>query len=52
MKARFEFEPRDMWVGVYWDARRITGVYDWTHWDVYICIIPMVPLHIWWVSEN
>lgn len=48
------FEPRDMWVGVFWDA-----TWMWNHYDhevpkkefmialrVFITIIPMFPLRI------
>lgn len=34
------FEPRDLWVGLFWD-RRIDG----THF--YVCLIPCVVIH--WV---
>jgi hypothetical protein len=37
------FEPRDLWMGAYWD----------TYWegphktlDVYLCVIPMLPVRI------
>lgn len=32
---RFKFVPRDCWIGVYWDDKRI-----------YICILPCLPLVI------
>lgn len=37
------FEPRDLWVGVYWDRTR----YELA---VYICLIPTLPLRLRWVS--
>lgn len=37
MKARIFFEPRDIWVGVFWD-RRDDGL------RLYICIVPCVPI--------
>jgi len=32
------FEPRDLWVGLFWDRRP-----DGTHY--YICLVPCVVLH-------
>lgn len=37
--VEFEFEPRDVWLGLYW-----TRVAYAMH--LYICLVPMVPLHI------
>ena len=34
-----KFEPRDIWIGVYWDRRS-----RWLF--VYVCIIPMLPIVI------
>jgi hypothetical protein len=42
--ARLRFEPRDLWVGVYWN--RTGGVYGSCYLDVYICVIPMLPLRL------
>lgn len=41
LRARFEFEPRDLWVGVYWDRSP-------THWHVYLTAVPCLPLHVSW----
>lgn len=64
-----EFEPRDLWIGVYWttaeagiamdpwarkdrDAwRRISGLIV-TRVDVYVCLVPMVPLRLSWVRRR
>lgn len=38
-----EFKPQDLWIGVFWKRT--------TKWrvDLWLCLIPMVPLHIaWW----
>lgn len=37
--VRFEFEPRDLWVGVYWKKplRRL---------HLYICLIPTLVIHV------
>jgi hypothetical protein len=48
-RCRFEFVPRDFWIGVfwkkgrepYWPAISLTDALD-----IYICILPMVPFHI------
>jgi hypothetical protein len=39
MRARIEFVPNDLWIGVYWRRR-----YHQT--DIYICLIPCFPLHL------
>ncbi len=36
------FEPRDLWIGVYWN-RTTRGP---LHTDVFVCIIPMLPIKI------
>lgn len=40
MQGRFEFEPRDLWIGVYWTLAP-------NHWHVYVCFVPCLPFHIW-----
>ncbi len=37
--VQFYFEPRDIWVGLYWKSFR--GDIDF-----YLCLVPMLPLHI------
>lgn len=44
VKVRLHFEPRDCWVGVYWDHNDLTN-------EVYICVLPLLPLHISWPRE-
>jgi hypothetical protein len=41
VKAQVKFEPRDLWVGLYWDRSTF-------HWHIYLCLLPLLPLHIWW----
>jgi hypothetical protein len=38
------FEPRDLWVGVYWTR---PPQVNWKHAvDVYVCVLPCLPLKI------
>lgn len=52
-RAKFEWKLEDLWVGVYW--KHGYGQSDdgpkrmWT--DVWICLIPCVPLHLT-ISHN
>jgi len=44
------WEPRDLWIGVFWDKRlecRASGDYEWFG-HVYVCLIPCLPWHLWW----
>ena len=44
-----KFEPRDVWIGVFWQKGlrvRPPKVY----WHFYICILPMVPIHIYQIQ--
>lgn len=45
MKAQWQIkiEPRDLWVGLYWDRQRRSGN-DVLH--LYFCFVPIVVLHI------
>jgi hypothetical protein len=50
MSVWLKFEPRDLWVGVYWN---VTGAQELPNplkrrIDVYICLVPMLPIHIRW----
>lgn len=49
LSVSFLFEPRDVWVGLYWKSDPILdapGVHDFT---VYVCLLPCLPLrvHYW-----
>ena len=61
MKARIEFEPRNLWVGVYWRRIRCRWICDddqskvynalllpreVQRLHVYLCLVPCFPLHI------
>ena len=39
LKAQFQLELRDLWVGVFWRKTEIAL-------HIYACVIPMLPLHI------
>lgn len=50
MKIQVEFKPQDLWVGAFW---KVSPYYkDHTYagrWvNLWICLVPMVPLHIEW----
>lgn len=45
MNIKFKFEPRDLWVGVYWNlTKSIESQYR--RLDVYICLIPTLLIHL------
>jgi hypothetical protein len=60
MKARIEFQPRDLWVGLFWKLtndplclsvdrygiRLQKIVAERTKVEVWLCIIPCFPLHV------
>ena len=43
-----KFELRDLWVGIYWNYNN--DGYYFGKWqkqlDIYICLIPILPIHI------
>lgn len=44
-EVKLKFEPRDLWVGVYWNlAESIESTYK--RLDVYVCIVPTLPLRL------
>ncbi len=44
-KAQFQFEPRDLWVGLFWRTKHAVQDPHYTL-HIYLCLIPLVPLHI------
>jgi hypothetical protein len=45
------WEPRDMWVGLFVDTRpgkAGTPLEHDRYRHVYLCLLPCLPLHIWW----
>lgn len=45
MTIRVELKKEDAWVGVFW---RRAG----TRLDVWVCLIPFVPIHYWYYSKE
>lgn len=57
--VQIQWEPRDLWVGVFWQFHRwhaqITGsdnkhgTYIARPWSlhVYLCIVPLLPIHVY-----
>lgn len=44
-EVKLKFEPRDIWVGIYWNlSRSIESAYRKL--DVYICVVPMLPIRL------
>lgn len=45
-----KWEPRDLWVGVFWDRRRADYWCDGGHCiedlHVYVCLVPCVVMHL------
>ena len=45
IKAQFQWEPRDLWIGIFWRINReMTPPFCTLH--IYVCILPMMPLHV------
>lgn len=43
--ASFLWEPRDLWLGVFWRWRDADD--EWGHLaHIYICVVPCLPIHI------
>jgi len=51
MITRVEFEPRDLWVGAYWKRYPAPGsasMHSRWQYELYLCFIPMLPVHVSW----
>ena len=45
IELRIKFEPRDLWVGAYWNyAESIESAYK--RLDLFICLLPTLPIHL------
>lgn len=40
------WEPRDIWLGVYWDTNLCRCC--WARLDVYVCVVPCFPVLLTW----
>lgn len=46
-RVRLEWKPADCWVGVFWKS------HPWnTRLDVWVCVVPMVPIHLIWLAQG
>jgi len=55
MKVSVQWEPRDLWVGAYWDVTINSGefgYYDGRWFDVWLCLVPCVPIHVEWYRRK
>lgn len=46
LQIKLEFKPRDLWIGVYWE--REERLFIWNLYNVWICLIPTLPIHVSW----
>ena len=44
--AKIIWEPRDLWIGVYWDTSRLGDALSAVR--IYICVIPCLPIRLHW----
>lgn len=52
---KFKFKLQDFWVGVFWESKynigyeASNGISEKVSFDLYICLLPCLPLHFkWW----
>ena len=57
IRARFEWKLQDLWVGLFWKRGRDEwfesgdAFFTCERLDVWICVLPCVPLHIVWCGD-
>lgn len=47
MSVSIKFEPRDMWIGIYWDRQEVYLIESMSvriEWAFYVCVIPCFPI--------
>jgi hypothetical protein len=49
-KISVYFEPRDIWIGIYWTRKTDTAKLM-EEFYVYICILPMIPIRLVWQRD-
>lgn len=60
MKFRLEFKPEDCWIGVFWKVggpvrSYVSGTTEYRvhrRIDLWVCLLPMLPIHLWWFSPT
>lgn len=48
MRARLEFKAQDLWIGAFWKVSEGHFSDSIPMVDLWICLIPMCPIHLWW----
>lgn len=48
VSIRFEWKPQDCWIGAFWKRKQMRWG-DMAQTDLWLCIVPMFPLHICWL---
>ena len=43
-----EWKPQDLWIGAFWRASPIDGAQPAVITDVWICLLPCLPIHLSW----
>ena len=54
-KIRFEFKLADLWVGAFWKSTHQAaggGKWERATFDLWVCFVPCVPLHLRWVNPK
>ncbi len=51
LTATIEFKKQDAWVGAFW-KRTPFDREGWDAWDVWVCLIPCFPVHVWWYRKR
>jgi hypothetical protein len=45
--VRLEVKLNDLWIGAFWRTEP-TDAYHQYRTDLWVCIVPCLPLHFWW----
>ena len=53
-KCKLKFKKQDCWIGFYWEKRRqrTFGLNTKRVCHLWICVLPMLPLHIQWKLKD